>query len=74
LVDLVVVGWPLSLSGQVTAQTQETKIFIDKLAAQGFQVEREDERLSSRAAQKLGIIKDDAVAAMQILQTYLDRL
>jgi RNase H-fold protein (predicted Holliday junction resolvase) len=35
---------------------------------------REDERLSSAAAQKKGISgRDDAAAAAEILQTYLDR-
>lgn len=73
-IDLVVVGWPLSLQNQETAQTKQTAGFIDKLKKQNIEVVKEDERLSSKAAQKLGIKEDDAVAAMYILQSYLDRL
>lgn len=72
-IDLVIIGLPMSLQQNVTEQTEHTKIFIDALKAKGVSVEIEDERLSSKAAQSLGIKEDDAVAAMQILQTYIDR-
>jgi len=73
-IDLLVIGLPMSLQQQRTDQTEQTQFFINKLRAQGLEVITEDERMSSGAAQKLGIKEDDAVAAMQILQTYLDRL
>lgn len=72
-IDLVIIGLPMSLQQNVTEQTEHTKIFIDALKTKGVSVEVEDERLSSKAAQSLGIKEDDAVAAMQILQTYIDR-
>lgn len=73
LIDLVVIGLPMSLQQNITEQTEHTQIFIKALKDRGVEVELEDERLSSKAAQSLGIKEDDAVAAMQILQTYIDR-
>ena len=64
---------PMSLQQNITEQTEHTQIFIKALKDRGIEVELEDERLSSKAAQSLGIKEDDAVAAMQILQTYIDR-
>jgi putative pre-16S rRNA nuclease len=72
-IGLVVVGLPMSLQQNETEQTGHTRKFITALQEKGIEVQLEDERLSSKAAQKLGIKEDDAVAAMQILQTYIDR-
>jgi len=72
-IDLIVIGLPMSLSQNETEQTEHTKVFIDALKARDIDLVTEDERLSSKAAQSLGIKEDDAVAAMQILQTYIDR-
>lgn len=72
-IDLIVIGLPMSLQQNITEQTEHTQIFIKALKDRGIEVELEDERLSSKAAQSLGIKEDDAVAAMQILQTYIDR-
>ena len=72
-IDMIVVGLPMSLQQNITEQTQHTQVFIDELRVKGMNVATEDERLSSKAAQKLGVKEDDAVAAMQILQTYIDR-
>ena len=71
-ITVVVVGWPLSMKGGETEQTREVKIFVADLKLKtGVKVVTEDERLSTVQAERLG--KDDAVAAMYILQSYLDR-
>ena len=72
-IDLVVVGLPVSLNQRRTEQTGKTEVFIKKLQTEKLVVVTEDERFTSKVAHNLGIIEDDAVAAMQILQTYLDR-
>ena len=77
------------MNGQETEQTREVKKFIEelKLKIKNFQPEAdpplagklktnieivtEDERLSTVQANKVN--KDDAVAAMYILQSYIDR-
>jgi len=72
-IDKVVIGLPMSLKQNETQQTEHTQTFIDALKQKGVDIVTADERLSSKAAQSLGIKEDDAVAAMQILQTYIDR-
>lgn len=73
-IELLVVGWPLDLRSQITPQTIIVEEFIKRLQEMNYNVEKVDERLSSKAAQKLGHkLEDDAVAAMEILQTYFDR-
>src|SRR3989339_614625 len=66
-IDKIVVGLPLGMSGGETAQTKEVKRFIQKLKDNlEIEVVSHDERLSTVEAAKKG--KDDAVAAMYILQ------
>lgn len=75
----VVVGLPLSLSGGESAQTKETRKFFDLLKDNlALLVVWEDERLSSREVDSLvkkfgGKVDRDAVAAMLILQSFLDK-
>lgn len=70
--DLAVMGLPLGLNGQPTEQTKKVEKFASELEEKiSIPLVFQDERLSTSAAQKVG--KDDAVAAMYILQTYLDR-
>ncbi|MDD5043577.1 MAG: Holliday junction resolvase RuvX [Patescibacteria group bacterium] len=75
----LVVGLPLSLSGGESEQTRETRHFFDLLqGAVAAPVFLEDERLSSRQVdaliRKFGKKVDrDAVAAMLILQSFLDK-
>ena len=81
--DLIIVGLPLSLSGQEGAQARAVRIFVADLSAQsGLPVDVVDERYSSVQAQRL--LRDttprssrdrgriDASAAAVILQAYLD--
>ena len=71
-IEKIVVGLPLGMDGKETAQTREVRSFIEVLKSKiDIEVATEDERLTTAQAKKQG--KDDAVAAMYILQSYLDR-
>ncbi|MBL7022150.1 Holliday junction resolvase RuvX [Patescibacteria group bacterium] len=72
-VDKVIIGLPTSLKQNRTDQTGITEVFVKALKEKGIDIVTADERLSSKAAQSLGVKEDDAVAAMTILQTYIDR-
>ncbi len=77
-IEAIVVGKPVSLSGQM-GESAEFDNFVAGLESLGVRVEVEDERLSTKMAQKLqrGAEKkgdDDALAAAIILQSYFDRL
>lgn len=69
-VDEIVVGYPLSLSGEAGAQTKVVDEFITQLSLLGKPVHKQDERFSTRAAVSAG--QDDGSAAALILQMYLD--
>ncbi len=77
-IDKIVMGVPTGLKGVKSQQYGEAIAFGDKLIqALGLEVIQQDENLSSSYAQKLlqgtkAKGKDDAVAAMIILQSYLD--
>jgi putative Holliday junction resolvase len=82
-VAVVVVGLPLTMSGEIGPQAQIVCAFADQLAAAlGRSVELFDERLTSVVAEQmmidLGIKADkrkariDEIAASIILQDYLD--
>ena len=82
-VELIVVGNPLGMKGQQTAQTIRVMKFTDKLRDIGYKVMLEDERLSSVSAKrvmieqkiKTGYNKEliDQIAAAIILQQFLDK-
>jgi putative Holliday junction resolvase len=74
----IVVGLPISLSGELGPQAKEvlefTKFLKEKLR---LPVQTEDERLTSIMVDKLAEeqkVERDAVAAMLILQSCLDKL
>jgi putative holliday junction resolvase len=79
-IDLIIVGLPISLSGEAKSdQLKQTKIFINKLKDSiSLEVVEEDERLSSKEAGNLLLGskggKRDDVAAMLILQSYMNRI
>jgi putative holliday junction resolvase len=89
-VSEVVVGLPLSLSGEDSAQTESSRAFAQQLEARlGLPVRLWDERLSTQEAmRRVGSERQggrrgkqrgqqadtDAIAASIILQGYLDRL
>jgi putative holliday junction resolvase len=71
-IGLIIVGWPLSLGGNETAQTKETGEFIQELEKTlKIPVKKMDERWTSKQAEKLG--GDHSTAAQIILQSYLDK-
>lgn len=79
-IDAIVVGYPLTLEGGESEQSAMTMDFITELSGKlSVPVHREDERLSSKYAQKLkqdydgGSHDEHALAATTILQTFLDR-
>ena len=79
-IDKIIVGVPISLKGTMSKQSIEVIKFINKLKDKvDIEVIEQDEKLSSLYANKLlketkakGL--DDDVAAMIILQSYLDEL
>ena len=75
----VIVGRPISLSGQSDKFTVGFARFVAMLSKDsGLPVHLVDERMTTHAAQKLSgdkknKAKEDAIAAMLILQTWLDQ-
>ena len=69
----VVVGLPLSLSGQDSAQTRETRAFADRLgAALKTTVILYDERFTTALAQQRpGVAAEDSRAAAVLLEDWL---
>lgn len=78
-IEKIVLGLPISLSGKEGGQVEIVRKFGAVLEKEsGIKVEYEDERRSSKAAEDLtkglNLENKDAVAAMVILQNYLDRI
>jgi putative Holliday junction resolvase len=73
-VETVVVGMPINTTSHSSNQTNNVQSFIDELKNQlDIQIDFHDERFSSAEAKKLGAGKrDDDIAAMLMLQNYLD--
>jgi len=74
--DRVLVGLPLSLSGQDTEQTREARAFAERLADRlgaAVPVELCDERFTTRMAQRLGDAQtsEDSRAAAYLLEGWL---
>ena len=82
-VEAIVVGLPIGLKGQETAQTKKVREFADLLYALKLPIRLEDERLSSVSAEKSMIQQNiktghnkgliDQRAAAIILQQFLDK-
>lgn len=82
-VVLVVVGLPIGMKGQETAQTKHVKNFADDLINNGINVTLQDERLTSVSAkrsiieQQIKLNKNkglvDQIAATILLQQYIDK-
>ena len=83
-VDLILVGMPLTLRGDVGHQAEWVQVFVQDLEGEvHVPVEVEDERLSTVEAERylvdMGVTREkrkarlDAVAAAVVLQSYLDR-
>jgi putative Holliday junction resolvase len=74
-VGRVVVGLPLSLSGEDSEQTREARAFAERLAGvlgAGVPVELYDERMTTRLAQRTGgRASEDSRAAAHLLEGWL---
>ena len=73
-VGTVVVGLPLSLSGDETAQTGEARAFAERLGAAvaPVPVELHDERLTTAQARRAGgAASEDSRAAAHLLEAWL---
>jgi len=72
LIDKIVIGLPLGLDGDDTQQTKNIREYVN-LLKENFNIEIifQDERLTTKEAARTG--HDDDVAAMYILQTYIDK-
>ena len=73
-VEMIVVGLPLNTRSESSTQTEATRKFALELQkVLGMDLDLFDERFSSQQAQKMGAgQRDDDVAAMIMLQSYLD--
>lgn len=76
--ERVLVGLPLSLRGEDTEQTRETRAFADKLASrlgEGVPVELYDERFTTRIAAQTSDApaSEDSRAAAVLLEDWLAR-
>ena len=81
-VVLVIVGLPIGMKGQETAQTKHVRKFADDLTKIGIKVALQDERLTSvsakrsileqqkKASKNKGLV--DQTAAAILLQQYID--
>ncbi len=80
-ITTIVVGWPVHLNGQPSAQARSVQTVVDKLERRlpGIRIEFEDERLTSRLAEERlkGVSHTkadiDATAALVILESWLAR-
>lgn len=81
-ISVIVIGRPLGLQGQETEQTKIIDQFVEQLKTRfsHLMVECEEERYTSQQAERLmrGVpngkkYKRHDIAAMMILQTYIDR-
>jgi putative holliday junction resolvase len=72
-VERIVVGLPMTLSGQRGSQAKETERFLGRLRqATGLPVESFDERFTTKLAQSGDArAPEDAVAAAHLLSSYL---
>jgi putative Holliday junction resolvase len=73
--ERIVVGLPVSLSGEEGAQAAEARAFAERLAqALSIPVETFDERFTTRLAQSTpGRAPEDSRAAAHLLESYLAR-
>ncbi len=84
-VRMIVMGLPYNMDGTESNQTLKTKDFADKLAQEsGIEIRFQDERLTSRLAERMLINADvsrnkrknvlDKLSATIILQDYLNQI
>lgn len=70
----IVIGLPINKKMEKTPQTKEIESWAEKLADKiRIKIHFENEILTSKAADKLGVKNQHAAAAAIFLQSYLDR-
>lgn len=74
-IEKIIIGLPIDPKGKESMQAERVRVFIKKLEEEiSIPVEVLDERYSTQEAQKLSPGRqEDDVAAMLILQNYLDK-
>lgn len=74
-IEKIIIGLPIDTKGKESFQAERVREFVDKLGEEVVTaIEVLDERYSTQEAQKLSPGKnEDDVAAMLILQNYLDK-
>ena len=81
-IGLIVVGYPLTLRGEVGPTARAVDVFIETLIERGYRIQRWDERFTTheagRSLSRLGISQKkqrgrlDMSAAVLMLQSYLN--
>lgn len=76
-IDQLIIGWPRHLADQAANPHPGWQYFVDQAEASGYPVHLVDERLTTAAADRLinhhkAAADQDAIAAMLILQSFLD--
>ena len=76
-IDQLIIGWPRHLAHQSSDPQPGWQCFVDQAKASGLPVNLVDERLTTVAADRLinrhkAAADQDAIAAMLILQSFLD--
>lgn len=73
-INLLVVGLPIGLKNQETLQTEKVKDFINRLKKEiKITIKTEDERLTSKLHKNVFKKRIDALSALSILESYLNR-
>lgn len=67
----IVMGIPLSMSGNYSTQSLKVLTFANKLVEKGYDVFLIDERLTTKMASSFGIKDDDAFSARQIFMDFV---
>ncbi|WP_412028670.1 RuvX/YqgF family protein [Deinococcus yunweiensis] len=70
----LLLGLPLRTDGAPSPAADRARAFGRILTEQGYTVEFQDERFTTRRARELGATDLDEAAAVQILELYLQRL
>ncbi|WP_126992804.1 Holliday junction resolvase RuvX [Thermosipho globiformans] len=66
----IILGIPLSMSGNYSTQSLKVLTFANKLLEKGYDVFLIDERLTTKMASSFGIKDDDAFSARQIFMDF----
>ncbi|MBO8160887.1 MAG: Holliday junction resolvase RuvX [Thermosipho sp. (in: Bacteria)] len=70
-IETVILGMPISMSGNYSNQSFKVLKYAEKLLKKGYKVYLFDERLTTKMAASFGIKDDDAFSARQIFLDYV---